>query len=96
MPTLQLTADEYLPCRINSMHLENRLRDIKTNRCDRLHRYLLRIVGASSGAHLDGTLVPVEEPSTHRSKLSDYSIASSARSRGTARLTERIAARRAF
>jgi hypothetical protein len=37
MPTLQLTADGQLPCRINSMHLENRLRDIETNRCDGLH-----------------------------------------------------------
>jgi hypothetical protein len=29
-----------------------------------LHGKLLRIVGASNGAHIFGTLVPVEEPST--------------------------------
>ena len=38
VPTLHLTADDHLPSRINSMHLENRLRDVKTNRCNRLHR----------------------------------------------------------
>jgi hypothetical protein len=27
VPTLHLTADDHLPSRINSMHLENRLRD---------------------------------------------------------------------
>jgi hypothetical protein len=36
-PTLQLTTDHHLPSRINSMHLENRLRDVETNRCNRLH-----------------------------------------------------------
>src|SRR5215475_11794684 len=38
VPTLQLTADDHLPSRFNSMHLENRLRDVETNRCNRLHR----------------------------------------------------------
>src|SRR6516164_6317717 len=37
LPTLQLAADNHLPGRINAMHLENRLRDVETNRCDRLH-----------------------------------------------------------
>jgi hypothetical protein len=37
LPTLQLTADHHLPGRINSMNLENRLRDVETNRCNRLH-----------------------------------------------------------
>jgi hypothetical protein len=27
-----------LPGRINAMHLENRLRDVETNRCNRLRR----------------------------------------------------------
>jgi len=38
LPTLQLTADDHLPSRINSMHLENRLRDVETNRCNCLHK----------------------------------------------------------
>jgi hypothetical protein len=36
LTTLQLTADNHLPDRINSMHLENRLRDVETNRRNRL------------------------------------------------------------
>jgi hypothetical protein len=35
---LQLAADDHLPSRFNSMHLEKRLGDIETNRCNRLHR----------------------------------------------------------
>jgi hypothetical protein len=37
LPTLQLAADNHLPGRINAMHLENRLRDVETDRCNRLH-----------------------------------------------------------
>jgi hypothetical protein len=37
LPTLQLTADHHLPGRINAMHLENRLRDVETDRCNPLH-----------------------------------------------------------
>jgi hypothetical protein len=46
------------------MNLENRLGDVETNRRNRLHSQLLRIVGAFNSAHIFGTLVPVEEPST--------------------------------
>jgi hypothetical protein len=37
---------------------------VETNCPNRLHGELLRIVGATSSAHIFGTLVPVEEPST--------------------------------
>ena len=49
---------------IYAMHLKDRLGDIETDCRNRLHRWLLRIMGASNGAHILGTLVPVEEPST--------------------------------
>src|SRR6516225_3969350 len=35
-------------CRVNSVDLKNRLSDIETNCRDRLHVWLLRIVGAST------------------------------------------------
>jgi hypothetical protein len=38
VPTLQLTADDHLPSRINSMHLKDRLGDIETDCRNRLHR----------------------------------------------------------
>ena len=46
--TLQLPADHHLPISINAVNLKDRLRDIQTNCCDRLHARLLRIVGAST------------------------------------------------
>jgi hypothetical protein len=42
---LELTTNDYIPCRINSVNLKNRLGDIETNCRDRLHGWLLRIVG---------------------------------------------------
>src|SRR5271156_1989386 len=45
------------------MNLENRLRDIETDRRNRLHD-LLRIMGCPNSTQIQGTLVPVEEPST--------------------------------
>jgi hypothetical protein len=38
---LQLTADDHLASGINTMHLKNRLGDIETDCCDRLHARLL-------------------------------------------------------
>jgi hypothetical protein len=43
----------YITCRVNPVDLKNRLCDVETDCRDRLHVWLLRIVG-----------VPVEEPST--------------------------------
>src|SRR5262249_25832687 len=43
---LELTANDDITCRINSVDLKNRLSDIETDGRDRLHVWLLRIVGA--------------------------------------------------
>src|SRR5215467_7857072 len=48
LPALELTANDYITCRVNCVDLKNRLSDIKTNCRDRLHVWLLRIVGAST------------------------------------------------
>src|SRR6516225_2401621 len=64
VPSLQLPAQDHSAGRVNSMHLKDRLGDIKTDCRNRLHSWLLRIVGALSGISHLGTLVPVEEPST--------------------------------
>jgi hypothetical protein len=45
------------------MNLKDRFRDIETECRDHLHIWLLRIAGALP-AHIRGTHVPVEEPST--------------------------------
>src|SRR5262249_22273588 len=64
VPALELTANDYITCRLNCLDLKNRLSDIETNCRDRLHVWLLRIVGALNSTHIHGTSVPVEEPST--------------------------------
>src|SRR5262252_9259137 len=48
VPALELTANDYITCRVNSVDLKNRLRDIETDCRDCLHVWLLRIVGAST------------------------------------------------
>src|SRR5215813_14379416 len=48
VPALELTANDYITCRVNCVDLKNRLSDIETNWRDRLHVWLLRIVGAST------------------------------------------------
>src|SRR5262249_35624909 len=45
---LESTANDYITRRVNSVDLKNRLSDIETDRRDRLHAWLLRIVGAST------------------------------------------------
>src|SRR5262245_46140893 len=45
---LELTANDYITCRVNSVDLKNRLSDIETDGRDRLHVWLLQIVGAST------------------------------------------------
>src|SRR5271169_1392569 len=44
--TLQLTADHHLASSIHAVDLEDRLGNVETNCRDRLHVWLLRIVGA--------------------------------------------------
>src|SRR5664279_275932 len=61
---LQLPADDDLTFRINAVDLENRLGDVETDCRDRLHAWLLQIVGGLNSPHIHGTHVPVEEPST--------------------------------
>src|SRR6516165_6520399 len=46
VPTLELTANDYITCRVNPVDLKNRLCDVETDCRDRLHIWLLRIVGA--------------------------------------------------
>src|SRR5215469_7018956 len=48
VPALEPAANDYITCRVNSVDLKNRLSDIETDRPDRLHVWLLRIVGAST------------------------------------------------
>jgi len=43
---LELAADDYITCRVNSVDLKNRLCDVETDCRDCLHVWLLRIVGA--------------------------------------------------
>jgi hypothetical protein len=43
---LQLTADDNLTLRVDAVDLKNRLRDGETDRRNRLHDWLLRILGA--------------------------------------------------
>src|SRR5215471_16338886 len=53
LPALELTANDYITCRVNCVDLKNRLSDIETNCRDRLHVWLLRIVGASTASKAD-------------------------------------------
>src|ERR1700738_2683408 len=46
VPALELTANDYITRRVNSVDLKSRLGDIETDCRDRLHVWLLRIVGA--------------------------------------------------
>jgi hypothetical protein len=39
--TLKLTADDHMAISANAMHLENRLGDVETDCCNRLHTWLL-------------------------------------------------------
>src|SRR5499427_3127974 len=48
VPALELTANDYITCRVNCVDLINRLSDIESNCRDRLHVWLLRIVRAST------------------------------------------------
>ena len=60
---LQLATDN-LTRAINAMHLKHRLRDIETDCRNRLHDLAPPNHRRPNSTHIDGTLVPVEEPST--------------------------------
>src|SRR2546430_6583047 len=55
VPALELTANDYITCRVNSVDLKNRLGDIETNCRDRLHVWLLRIVGDRKSTRLNSS-----------------------------------------
>jgi hypothetical protein len=59
-----LPAENHITVRIDAMNLKDRLCDIETDRRNRLHELAPPNRGCSNSARLDGTLVPVEEPST--------------------------------
>src|SRR5664280_2585961 len=61
VPPLQLSACDHLPLRINAVDLEHRFGDIETDCRNRLHDWLLQIVGGLNSTHIHGTHVPVEE-----------------------------------
>src|SRR6516165_559596 len=62
--TLQLTTDDHLTSGINAVDLEHRFGDIETDCRDRLHAWLLRIVGAPTAPTSMALTCRVEEPST--------------------------------
>src|SRR5258707_8027898 len=84
VPALELTANDYITCRVNSVDLKNRLGDIETDCRDRLHVWLLRIVGAltaptsmalpcrwrSRPQHQNRTLAPQQNPVGARAVVS--------------------------
>ena len=41
-----MAADDHLAFRVDAVHLKYRLGNVDTNGCERLHDWLLRIVGA--------------------------------------------------
>src|SRR6266508_4915488 len=64
VPALELTSNDYITCRVNSVDLKNRLGDIETDCRDRLHGWLPPNRGGLNSTHIHGASVPVEEPST--------------------------------
>src|SRR5262245_31224111 len=73
---LELTTNDDITCRVNSVDLKNRLGNIETDGRDRLHVWLLRIVGASTAP------TSMALPCRWRSRIAarfSYSIISSAR-----------------
>ena len=91
---LELTADDDIAIRIDAVNLKDRLCDVETDCRDRLHDLAPPNRGGFNCTHIDGTHVPVEEPSTASgadscaATKSAYSITPSAvasRSGGTLR-----------
>src|SRR5262245_61174294 len=94
MTALQLTAEDYIAFRIDTVDLKHRLRDIKTDCRNRLHGLAPPNRGGLNSAHINGTVVPVEEPSTaseadvHPFRIDTYRLALSVR-RARSRLFSR-------
>src|ERR1700677_4353984 len=61
---LELTTEDDIALRIDAVNLKNRLRDVQTDRRDRLHDLAPPNRGSFNSTHIRGTHVPVEEPST--------------------------------
>src|SRR5262245_35699691 len=82
---LELTTNDYITCCINSVNLKNRLGDIETDCCDRLHVWLLRIVGALTAPtsmalpRRWGSRPQHQKRTNALQQMTTYSITSSAR-----------------
>src|SRR5258708_3784613 len=61
---VQRSTDDHLALYVDAVDLKDSLCDIETDCRNRLHNWLLRIVGALAAPNIHGTHVPVEEPST--------------------------------
>src|SRR5215475_3533166 len=81
VPALELAANDYITCRVNSVDLKNRLSDVETDCRHCLHVWLLRIVGALAAPTSLALTCRVKEPSTaSQAEVGrSYSITSSAR-----------------
>src|SRR5512132_1195162 len=81
---LELAANDHIACRIDAVDLKNRLCDVETDRRNRLHLGLLRIVGAltaipSMALTCRWRSRPQHHNRTHAAQqISIYSITSSA------------------
>src|ERR1043166_1209122 len=67
VPPLQLTPQDDIALRVNAVNLKHRLRDIETDRRDRLHGWLLRIVGALTAPLGGGAVHSIMSGLMHRS-----------------------------
>src|SRR5262245_34857567 len=61
---LQLTAEDYIALRIDTVNLKNRLCDIEADCRNRLHNLAPPNRGRLNSTHIHGAHAPVEEPST--------------------------------
>jgi hypothetical protein len=57
-------AEDYIAFRIDTVNLKDRLRDIETDRRNRLHNLAPPNRGGLTSTHIHGAHAPVEEPST--------------------------------
>src|SRR5215813_406077 len=61
---LQLTPEDYIALRIDTVNLKDRLRDVETDRLNRLHSLAPPNRGRLNSTQIHGAHAPVEEPST--------------------------------
>ncbi len=62
--TLDLTTEDDIALRIDAVNLKNRFRNVETDRRDGFHDLAPPNRGSLNSTHINGTHVPVEEPST--------------------------------